>query len=87
VSFRAHSPPTRLTNMFGDPINPLPNNLPTISYDNTNPVFNQSCPIPAVSVNSDAGSCSASYASVAPTLATGPGVPSAARVDRGHTKT
>ena len=38
--------------------------------DTVPPVFAECCPLPTINVNADAGSCSASYATVAPTTPT-----------------
>jgi hypothetical protein len=66
VTFRAHDPPTRLTNEFGDDISVLTNDLGAISIDGTPPVIT---PPSDIDVNADAGGCDA-YVTVPALVAT-----------------
>lgn len=56
VKFRAHMPPTRLTDDQGNSIVPSLTDLPAITIDSTPPVI--TCP-PNIVVNADAGGCTA----------------------------
>lgn len=56
VTFRAHTPPTRLSDSDGGPILPSLADLSAITVDSTPPVI--TCP-PDISVNADAGLCTA----------------------------
>ncbi|MHC4219802.1 MAG: right-handed parallel beta-helix repeat-containing protein [Planctomycetota bacterium] len=56
ITFRAHDPPTRLTNEFGDHIGVLAGDLGSITIDGTPPAIT---PPSNVEVNADAGGCDA----------------------------
>lgn len=61
VSFRSHTPITRLSNAMAEPIVPTLTPLGSISVDTTPPVI--TCP-PDVTLNANAGGCTASVASI-----------------------
>jgi hypothetical protein len=61
VQFRDHNPITRLTNALSEPISPTLTPLPSISVDNTPPII--ACPAD-ITVNADAGLCTASPSSL-----------------------
>jgi hypothetical protein len=67
---RDHVPPTRLTNDVGDEYLPTLEDLDDVTIDLTDPVFDQACPLPAIDVNADAGTCEAASTTVNPTVAT-----------------
>jgi hypothetical protein len=67
---RTHMPPSRLTNSAGDEYLPTLEDLDDVTLDETAPVFDQACPLPAIDVNADAGTCEAASTTVNPTVPT-----------------
>jgi hypothetical protein len=65
LRFRAHDPPTRLTNEYGDHIGVLANDLGVISIDGTPPVITGP---PHLEVSADAGVCDA-FVTIPPLVA------------------
>lgn len=67
VTFRTHTPPTRLSDSAGAPIPTVLNNLGSLTIDSTPPVI--TCP-PNITVNADAGGCTAVVNLAAPQVQT-----------------